>query len=80
MTTTTEAQRITGIDRGKHVTFPGAVNRILTGTLVQVKHLGDGNTTLVIQTEDGRLEWDHVPPATHVTITGRPPCVNPSTD
>lgn len=79
MTTTTEAQRITGIDRGKHVTFDASFNRVITGKLVQVKHLGDGNTTLVVQTEDGRLEWDHVPPATHITITGRPPCVNPST-
>lgn len=71
MTTTTEAQRITGIDRGKHVQFDASFNRTITGKLVQVKHLGDGNTTLVVQTEDGRLEWDHVQPATHITITGR---------
>lgn len=70
MTTTTEAQRITGIDRGKHVQFDASFNRIITGKLVQVKHLGDGNTTLVIQTEDGRLEWDHVPADRHIDITG----------
>ncbi|UTT40237.1 hypothetical protein NMP99_02970 [Glutamicibacter mishrai] len=72
MTTTTEAQRLTGVDRKKHVKFTGPPPRNLTyeGRLVQVKHLGDGGTTLVIETDDGRLDWEHVDASAKVTLTG----------
>lgn len=72
MTTPIEAQRLSGVDRGKHVRFTGSKPLHLNyeGELVQVKHLGDGGTTIVIRTSDGRLEWDHVPPAAKVTLTG----------
>ncbi|MGO4298487.1 hypothetical protein [Glutamicibacter sp. MCAF14] len=74
MPTMIEAQRLSGVDRGKHVKFTSAGPRYLVyeGTLLQVKHLGDGWTTIVIRSADGRIEWDHVPPITHVTITGLP--------
>lgn len=74
MTTTTEAQRLTGTDRKKLVRFTGTApfHHTHEGTLVQVKHLGDGGTTIVIQTKDGRLEWDHVDPGTKVEVTGQP--------
>ncbi len=49
MTTTTEAQRITGIDRGKHVKFDASFSRIITGKLVQMKHLGDGGPARRVQ-------------------------------
>lgn len=72
MTTPIEAQRLSGVDRGKHVRFRGSKPLHLNyeGELVQVKHLGDGGTTIVIRTSDGRLEWDHVEPGTKLTITG----------
>ncbi|MFJ2619706.1 hypothetical protein [Glutamicibacter sp. NPDC087344] len=76
MKTSREAQHLNGADRGKHIRFEASFNRTLAGKLIQVKHLGDGNTTIVIQTDDGRLEWDHVKPETEVTITGRQPCAN----
>ena len=74
MPTQMEAQRLSEVDRGKRLRFTGAGPRWLEyeGELVQVKHLGDGGTTIVIRTSDGRLEWDHVPPTTHVTLSGLP--------
>lgn len=74
MPTQIEAQRLSGVDRGKHVKFTSAGPRHLVyeGTLLQVKHLDDGWTTIVIRSADGRIEWDHVPPATHVTLSGLP--------
>lgn len=72
MATPIEAQRLSGVDRGKHVKFTGNGPRHLVyeGTLSQAKHLGDGGTTIVIRTNDGRLEWDHVGPGAKVDITG----------
>jgi len=80
MPTQIEAQLLSGVDRGKQVKFTGPPPRRLTyeGHLVQVKHLGDGGTTIVIQTEGGRIEWEHVEPGARVEITGIPsklPCV-----
>lgn len=74
MPTQIEAQRMSGVDRGKRVRFTGAGPRRLEyeGELVQVKHLGDGGTTIVILTDDGRLDWEHVDPEAHVTIEGLP--------
>lgn len=79
MTTPIEAQRLSGVDRGKHVRFTGSKPLHLNyeGELVQVKHLGDGGTTIVIRTSDGRLEWDHVESYLLVEVTGTPlklPC------
>lgn len=76
MTTTREAQRLTGVDRGKHVAFihPGGkysgAYRI-EGTLVSVKHLGDGTTTLVVQA-DGGIRYGDITENTLVTISGTP--------
>lgn len=72
MPTMIEAQRLSGVDRGKHVKFTSAGPRHLVyeGTLLQVKHLGDGGTTIVIRSANGRIEWDHVPPVDKVTLTG----------
>lgn len=74
MTTTIEAKRLTGIDRGKHVRFTSNTYRKFTyeGELIQVKHLGDGGTTIVINCVDHRLEREHVTPDTKIEITGRP--------
>lgn len=74
MTTPKEAQRLSGVDRGKHVRFTGSKPLHLNyeGELVQVKHLGDGGTTIVIRAKDGRIEWDHVSPNTLVTLQGLP--------
>ncbi|MBM7767343.1 hypothetical protein JOE62_000756 [Glutamicibacter nicotianae] len=73
MTTPIEAQRLSGVDRGKHVRFTaaGPLHLVYEGEMVQVKHLGDGGTTIVIRTKDGRLEWDHVDPASNSEITGK---------
>lgn len=80
MPTQIEAQRLSGVDRGKHVRFTGAGPRQLEyeRELVQVKHLGDGGTTIVIRTDDGRFEWEHLEPCARAEITGIPsklPCV-----
>lgn len=74
MTTTIEAQRLSGVDRGKHVKFTSKTFRKLAyeGELIQVKHLGDGGTTIVVRRNDGRIEWEHVDPGSKIEITGRP--------
>lgn len=79
MTTQIEAQRLSGVDRGKHVRFTGTPPRHLVyeGTLVQVKHLGDGGTTIVIRAGNGRHEWEHVESYLLVELTEAPlklPC------
>ena len=78
MPTRIEPQRLSGVDRGKRVRFTGAGPRQLEyeGELVQVKHLGDGGTTLVILTNEGGIEWEHLGPGSRVEITGIPskPC------
>lgn len=70
---TIEAQNLTGQHRGHHATYqatgPNAGNQTHAGTIVQVKHLGDGQTTIVTRGLDGLLGWAHVPADTPVTVT-----------
>lgn len=75
MTVQREAKYLSGVDRGKHVNFvhPGGkysgAYRI-EGNLVSVKHLGDGSTTLVVQTASG-IRYGDITENTIVLITGR---------
>lgn len=76
MTITRQAKYLSGVDRGKHVAFihpegkySGAYR--IEGTLVSVKHLGDGSTTLVVHTLGG-IRYGDITENTTVTITGTP--------
>ena len=68
-----EAQNLTGQHRGHHATYQTtgahAGTQTHAGTIVQVKHLGDGQTTIVTRGPDGLLGWAHVPADTPVTVT-----------
>lgn len=76
MTTTRQAEYLSGADRGKHVEFVATAGKYtgpyrISGPLIAVKHLGDGTTTLIVQSPSGPKYGD-VPADTMITITGTP--------
>lgn len=78
MTTTIEAKRLSGIDRGKHVRLmvPGGKHTgewELAGELLELVHWADGTTSMTVLRDDGPALALGIPPDTLVTITGRTP-------
>lgn len=76
MTTIRGAKYLSGVDRGKHVVFVHSGGKYsgayrIEGTLVSVKHLGDGSTTLVVETVGG-IRYGDIIENTMVTIAGTP--------
>lgn len=74
MTTTRQAKYLSGVDRGKHVEFVSTAGKYtgpyrISGPLIAVKHLGDGTTTLIVQSPSG-AKYGDVPADTKITITG----------
>lgn len=78
MTTQIEARRLSGDDRGKHVSLQVEGGRNtgpwqLEGELRRIIHWADGTTSLIVLRDDGPALGSKVPEDTIVSITGRTP-------